>query len=392
MKTTSNQILETINTFKQAYENGDLQENENVLSMKLTIGEYLGIEKHIPDFQRSGNQWDGNKALDLFTTISLNEPLPKFILAIMNSDERYFLMDGQQRTNTFELLLSAISKDSQADMNAYMIDVDVVYFNDWKDMASYYLRVNASSGLTQAQKLKAELSEDQLSVFNVINYDTNMVELLQSERDCTNKNKNKKDDDMVGDTVESVELSYIKNGKTEELSYILLSIANTNIKSLKADGFTTGAKANAEYIKSLRSIDNVEKVARFLEVYNRITQTRTSKSKLVRTQLISLLFQAYMSDTLDDSKLCEFVTFAYKEVESKNGNIRTVENSKLAEIFGAGTSNSKDGMKSKYNELVKFLKDNDLLKKEVAKATKTETKKISEPKKADVTAILELGK
>lgn len=332
-----------IEDFKKSYEKGDREENDNTLSLKMKISEYLEIETDYPDFQRSGSQWDANKAVDLFTTISLNQPLPKFIVGIIEKDSRLFLMDGKQRTETFRLILDLITETSKKDMLKYLIDVDVVYFDGRQEMGNYFLRVNACSGLTQAQKLKATMDEKKLQTYNVINYDENMVNLLTRESDAVSK---------------ELELSYIKNGKTEELTYILLAIANTNKVTLKNESFTTGATGCSKVVNIVERLEGVEMIQQFLKTYTNGTRGFESRVKVTRTQLMCLLFQAYVLGEINDIGLLRFFDSAYEEIVNSQKNVNTVEDKELGDIFKAGSSNAKTTMSDKYKKLIKYLHKN----------------------------------
>lgn len=131
---------------------------------------YLNVNGYIvPDFQRPEVWTKADNEL-LLTTIKLGEPMPTFILGECTDGGR-FIIDGQQRTRTFEHLLDlfkALPSTLEAIEN-YVVTVQLVS-GSRDELQALFTRVNAKSGLTSCQKIEPQFRGEVAQIKNAIKF------------------------------------------------------------------------------------------------------------------------------------------------------------------------------------------------------------------------------
>ena len=225
----------------------------------------------IPNFQRLGNQWSDVERSELVKSILTGKPLPSIIIGICNRD--IFLLDGQQRLTSSVLMLqlleaNKIKASTISLVKNYKLSCDVISFEEYEKMKEYFLTINARSGLSAIQKLKAksdvnsEVIEELNSISNLIcevgkeneGYAFNIVKCLYAKKSTIEKTgieanciiESKKNDEGKITKKKTSKLSNVENfaifqyNKVEDFAAILLQIDNTDAAGSYSTSITQG--------------------------------------------------------------------------------------------------------------------------------------------------------
>lgn len=235
----------------------------------------------IPNFQRLGNQWSDTERSELVKSILTGKPLPSIIIGIC--DDNVYLLDGQQRLTSSVLMLrlfeaNKIKASTISLVKNYKLSCDVIVFDEYEKMKEYFLTINARSGLSAIQKLKAksDISKEVVAELNDISnlickvgeenegYAFNLVKCLYAKKGTIEKTgieancviETKKNDEGKITKKKTSKLSNVENfaiyqyNKVEDFSTILLQIDNTdavgNYNTSITQGFNRLAKIGNE--------------------------------------------------------------------------------------------------------------------------------------------------
>ena len=322
-----------MNSFLQSIQNGNIQ---------------------LPPFQRIGTAWSADKVIALAQTLANLESIGCFNVAIVNGD--YYLVDGQQRSNALIHILDTLDEDDKSIITDYEALVNVTEFQSFAQMADNFVRINGTSGLTSAQKMKAELlTEKQLEDFNRLSWSDAMTRLTSTEKDS-------KEVTLSG-TGESEEesiklqaMSIIKQSKCEELTALLLAMY-LNKKRI-GKGFTTSAKSNFKGAKNydgLKGHDIEEASAHALEFVKEYAKTRLNPTNK-KPAFVGLVYYLTLIEKLPMEEVGAFVDYLAIGQQQLFVTPKSELYSNGKQLFHSGESNSFDQFKNREKTMEKFLK------------------------------------
>lgn len=334
-------------------ENTETIENNASMIYSMPLKQYLTLfnngEITLPPFQRVGFAWSADKVVALAQTLVNLEAIGTFHVAVVNG--KYYLTDGQQRTNAINHIYNSLDEEDKGIVTDYDALINVTEFQNFAQMSDNFVRINGTSGLTSAQKMKAELlTEIQLEDFNRVSWDEDMVKLTSTEKDTT---------ETTIDEEESVKLqamNIIKQSKCEELTALLLAMYLNKSKINK--GFTTSAKTNfngnKDY-KGLKGSDLSEAskdVHTFVKAYSKGVLNPTTK----KPAFIGLVYYLVLIDRLPLDEVGAFVK--YLTIDQKQLFVtpksEIYHNGK--QLFRSGEANSLEKFKSREKVMDTFFK------------------------------------
>lgn len=333
-------------------------ENNASTTYAIPMGEFLNAigERDItlPPFQRIGTAWGSEKVVALAQTLANLESIGCFNIAIVN--EKYYLVDGQQRSNALAHILNTLEQDDRSIVEDYEALVNITEFQSFAQMADNFVRINGTSGLTSAQKMKAELlTEIQLEDFNRLSWSDAMTKLTSTEKDSK--------ETVLSGTGESEEesiklqaMSIIKQSKCEELTALLLAMY-LNKKRI-GKGFTTSAKTNfngnKDY-KGLKGSDLSEAslhTLRFVGEYVKADLNATNK----KPAFIGLVYYLVLIDKLPFEQVGAFVDYLTLYQHHLFVTPKNELYSKGKQLFHSGESNSFEQFKNREKTMDTFRK------------------------------------
>ena len=333
-------------------------ENNASTTYAIPMNEFLNaISEHeitLPPFQRIGTAWSSEKVVALAQTLANLESIGCFNIAIVN--DRYYLVDGQQRSNALAHILNTLDQDDRSIVEDYEALVNVTGFQSFAQMADNFVRINGTSGLTSAQKMKAELlTEIQLEDFNRLSWSDAMTKLTSTEKDSK--------ETILSGTGESEEesiklqaMSIIKQSKCEELTALLLAMY-LNKKRI-GKGFTTSAKTNfngnKDY-KGLKGSDLSEAshhTLRFIGEYVKADLNATNK----KPAFVGLVYYLVLIDKLPFEQVGAFVDYLTLYQHHLFVTPKNELYSKGKQLFHSGESNSFEQFKNRQKTMDTFRK------------------------------------
>lgn len=333
-------------------------ENNASTTYAIPMNEFLNaISEHeitLPPFQRIGTAWSSEKVVALAQTLANLESIGCFNIAIVN--EKYYLVDGQQRSNALAHILNTLDQDDRSIVEDYEALVNVTGFQSFAQMADNFVRINGTSGLTSAQKMKAELlTEIQLEDFNRLSWADAMTKLTSTEKDSK--------ETVLSGTGENEEesiklqaMSIIKQSKCEELTALLLAMY-LNKKRI-GKGFTTSAKTNfngnKDY-KGLKGSDLSEAshhTLRFIGEYVKADLNATNK----KPAFIGLVYYLVLIDKLPFEQVGAFVDYLTLYQHHLFVTPKNELYSKGKQLFHSGESNSFEQFKNRQKTMDTFRK------------------------------------
>lgn len=306
----------------------------------------------LPPFQRVGTAWSAEKVVALAQTLANLESIGCFNIAIVN--DSYYLVDGQQRSNALAHILNTLEDEDKSIITDYEALVNVTEFQNFAQMADNFVRINGTSGLTSAQKMKAELlTEIQLEDFNRLSWSQAMTKLTSTEKDS-------KEAVLAGENEEeSIKLqamSIIKQSKCEELTALLLAMYLNKTRIGK--GFTTSAKTNfngnKDY-KGLKGSDLSEAslhTMRFVGEYVKADLNATNK----KPAFIGLVYYLVLIDKLPFEHVGAFIDYLTLYQHHLFVTPKNELYSKGKQLFHSGESNSFEQFKNRQKTMDTFRK------------------------------------
>lgn len=307
----------------------------------------------LPPFQRIGTAWSADKVVALAQTLANLESIGCFNIAIVNGD--YYLVDGQQRSNALIHILNTLDEDDKAIITDYEALVNVTEFQSFAQMADNFVRINGTSGLTSAQKMKAELlTEIQLEDFNRLSWSDAMVKLTSTEKDS--KEAVLSGGDSEEESIKLQAMSIIKQSKCEELTALLLAMY-LNKKRI-GKGFTTSAKSNfngAKNYDGLKGHDIEEASNHALEFVTEYSKTRLNPTNK-KPAFIGLIYYLVLIEKLAMEKVGAFVDYLAIGQQQLFVTPKSELYSNGKQLFHSGESNSFDQFKNREKTMEKFLK------------------------------------
>lgn len=308
----------------------------------------------LPPFQRVGTAWSADKVIALAQTLANLESIGCFNIAIVNGE--HYLVDGQQRSNALIHILDTLDEDDKAIITDYEALVNVTEFQSFAQMADNFVRINGTSGLTSAQKMKAELlTEKQLEDFNHLSWSDAMTRLTSTEKDS-------KEITLSG-TGESEEesiklqaMSIIKQSKCEELTALLLAMY-LNKKRI-GKGFTTSAKSNfngAKNYDGLKGHDIGEASNHALEFVTEYSKTRLNATNK-KPAFVGLVYYLVLIEKLAMEEVGAFVDYLVIGQQQLFVTPKSELYSNGKQLFHSGESNSFDQFKNREKTMEKFIK------------------------------------
>lgn len=308
----------------------------------------------LPPFQRVGTAWSADKVIALAQTLANLESIGCFNVAIVNGN--YYLVDGQQRSNALIHIMDTLEEDDKAIITDYEALVNVTEFQSFAQMSDNFVRINGTSGLTSAQKMKAELlTEKQLDDFNRLSWSDAMTRLTSTEKDS-------KETTLSG-TGESEEesiklqaMSIIKQSKCEELTALLLAMY-LNKKRI-GKGFTTSAKSNFNGAKNYDGLKghDIEEASQhalsFVEQYVKANLNPTNK----KPAFVGLVYYLVLIEKLPMKEVGAFVDYLAIGQQQLFVTPKSELYSNGKQLFHSGESNSFEQFKNREKTIEKFFK------------------------------------
>ena len=337
-------------------ENATKIENNASTTYSINMSDFLmAIQNNdieLPPFQRIGNAWSSEKVIALAQTLANLESIGCFNIAIVN--DRYYLVDGQQRSNNLINILNTLEEEDRSIVTEYEALVNVTHFQSFAQMSDNFVRINGTSGLTSAQKMKAELlTEEQLEYFNLLSWSDAMTRLTSTEKDS-------KETVLSGDSEEeSIKLqamNVIKQSKCEELTALLIAMY-LNKKRI-GKGFTTSAKSNfngAKNYDGLKGHDLEEASSHALEFVKEYTKTRLNATNK-KPAFVGLVYYLVLIDKLPFEQVGAFVDYLSIGQQQLFVTPKSELYSNGKQLFHSGESNSFDQFKNREKTIEKFLK------------------------------------
>lgn len=332
-------------------------ENNASATYSLNMDEFLQAIQNgniqLPPFQRIGTAWSADKVIALAQTLANLESIGCFNIAIVNGD--YYLVDGQQRSNALIHILDTLDEDDKAIITDYEALVNVTEFQSFAQMSDNFVRINGTSGLTSAQKMKAELlTEKQLEDFNRLSWSNAMTRLTSTEKDS--KEITLSGNDSEEESIKLQAMSIIKQSKCEELTALLLAMY-LNKKRI-GKGFTTSAKSNfngAKNYDGLKGHDIEDASRHALEFVNEYSKTRLNPTNK-KPAFVGLVYYLVLIEKLPIEEVGAFVD--YLSIDQKQ--LFVTPKSELyangKQLFHSGESNSFEQFKNREKTMEKFFK------------------------------------
>lgn len=321
-----------MNDFLQAIQNGNVQ---------------------LPPFQRVGTAWSADKVIALAQTLANLESIGCFNVAIVNGN--YYLVDGQQRSNALIHVLNTLEEDDKSIVTDYEALVNVTEFQSFAQMADNFVRINGTSGLTSAQKMKAELlTEKQLEDFNRLSWSDAMTRLTSTEKDS--KETVLSGGESEEESIKLQAMSIIKQSKCEELTALLLAMY-LNKKRI-GKGFTTSAKSNfngAKNYDGLKGHDIEEASTHALEFVNEYSKTRLNPTNK-KPAFVGLVYYLTLIEKLPMEEVGAFVDYLAIGQQQLFVTPKSEIYSNGKQLFHSGESNSFDQFRNREKTIEKFFK------------------------------------
>ena len=379
-------------------------ENNASATYSLNMDDFLSSIQdgniQLPPFQRIGTAWSADKVVALAQTLANLESIGCFNVAIVNGE--YYLVDGQQRSNALIHILETLEEDDKSIVTEYEALVNVTEFQSFAQMADNFVRINGTSGLTSAQKMKAELlTEKQLEDFNHLSWSDAMTRLTSTEKDS-------KEVTLSG-TGESEEesiklqaMSIIKQSKCEELTALLIAMY-LNKKRI-GKGFTTSAKSNfngAKNYDGLKGHDIEEASNHALEFVTEYSKTRLNATNK-KPAFVGLVYYLVLIEKLPMEDVGAFVDYLAIGQQQLFVTPKSELYSNGKQLFHSGESNSFDQFKNREKTMEKFLRayeewkskpqTSDTVERFNERYSVTLSQILEEPKKAESTLKITVEK
>lgn len=332
-------------------------ENNASTTYSINMSDFLQAiqnkEIELPPFQRIGSAWDSSKIIALAQTLANLESIGCFNVAIV--DRKYYLVDGQQRSNNLLNILETLEEEDRSIVTEYEALVNVTHFQSFAQMSDNFVRINGTSGLTSAQKMKAELlTEKQLSDFNLLSWSDAMTRLTSTEKDS--KEVTLSGADSEEESIKLQAMNVIKQSKCEELTALLIAMY-LNKKRI-GKGFTTSAKNNfngAKNYDGLKGHDLEEASAHALDFIKEYAKTRLNPTNK-KPAFIGLVYYLVLIEKLPLEEVGAFVDY----LSIGQQQLFVTPKSELyhngKQLFHSGESNSFEQFKNREKTIEKFLK------------------------------------
>lgn len=307
----------------------------------------------LPPFQRIGTAWSADKVIALAQTLANLESIGCFNIAIVNGD--YYLVDGQQRSNALLHILETLDEDDKAIITDYEALVNVTEFQSFAQMADNFVRINGTSGLTSAQKMKAELlTEKQLEDFNRLSWSNAMLKLTSTEKDS--KETTLSGGESEEESIKLQAMSIIKQSKCEELTALLLAMY-LNKKRI-GKGFTTSAKSNFNGAKSYDGLKghDIEDASRHaLEFVTEYSKTRLNPTNK-KPAFVGLVYYLTLIEKLPLEEVGAFVDYLLIDQKQLFVTPKSEIYHNGKQLFHSGESNSFEQFRNRQKTIEKFFK------------------------------------
>lgn len=307
----------------------------------------------LPPFQRIGSAWSSEKVVALAQTLANLESIGCFNIAIVNG--KYYLVDGQQRSNNLINILDTLDEEDKGIVLDYEALVNVTEFQSFAQMADNFVRINGTSGLTSAQKMKAELlTEKQLADFNLLSWSDYMTRLTSIEKDS--KEVTLSGVDGEEESIKLQTMNILKQSKCEELTALLITMY-LNKKRI-GKGFTTSAKSNFNGTKNyegLKSHDLEDASKHTLNFVKEYVKTRLNSTNK-KPAFIGLVYYLVLIEKLQLEEVGAFVDYLSIGQQQLFVTPKSELYSNGKQLFHSGESNSFDQFKNREKTMEKFLK------------------------------------
>lgn len=307
----------------------------------------------LPPFQRIGTAWSADKVIALAQTLANLESIGCFNVAIVNDE--YYLVDGQQRSNALIHILDTLEDEDKSIITDYEALVNVTEFQSFAQMADNFVRINGTSGLTSAQKMKAELlTEKQLEDFNRLSWSDAMTRLTSTEKDSREVTLNGSDSEE--ESIKLQAMSIIKQSKCEELTALLLAMY-LNKKRI-GKGFTTSAKSNfngAKNYDGLKGHDIEEASSNALEFVTEYSKTRLNPTNK-KPAFVGLVYYLTLIEKLPMEEVGAFVDYLAIGQQQLFVTPKSELYANGKQLFHSGESNSFEQFKNREKTMEKFLR------------------------------------
>lgn len=332
-------------------------ENNASTTYSLNMDDFLESIKdgsiQLPPFQRIGTAWSADKVIALAQTLANLESIGCFNVAIVNGN--YYLVDGQQRSNALIHILETLDEDDKAIITDYEALVNVTEFQSFAQMSDNFVRINGTSGLTSAQKMKAELlTEKQLDDFNRLSWSDAMTRLTSTEKDS--KETTLSGGESEEESIKLQAMSIIKQSKCEELTALLLAMY-LNKKRI-GKGFTTSAKSNfngAKNYDGLKGHDIEEASNHALEFVTEYSKTRLNPTNK-KPAFVGLVYYLTLIEKLPMEEVGAFVDYLAIGQQQLFVTPKSELYSNGKQLFHSGESNSFEQFKNREKTMEKFLR------------------------------------
>lgn len=332
-------------------------ENNASATYSLNMDDFLSSIQdgsvQLPPFQRIGTAWSADKVIALAQTLANLESIGCFNIAIVNGN--YYLVDGQQRSNALVHILDTLDEDDKSIITDYEALVNVTEFQSFAQMADNFVRINGTSGLTSAQKMKAELlTEKQLDDFNRLSWSDVMTRLTSTEKDS--KETVLSGSDGEEESIKLQAMSIIKQSKCEELTALLLAMY-LNKKRI-GKGFTTSAKSNfngAKNYDGLKGHDIEEASNHALEFVTEYAKTRLNPTNK-KPAFVGLVYYLALIEKLPLEEAGAFVDYLAIGQQQLFVTPKSELYTNGKQLFHSGESNSFDQFRNREKTIEKFFK------------------------------------
>ena len=223
-------------------------------------------------------------------------------------------------------------------------------------MADNFVRINGTSGLTSAQKMKAELlTEKQLEDFNRLSWSDAMTRLTSTEKDSKEVTLSGTGENEE-ESIKLQAMSIIKQSKCEELTALLLAMY-LNKKRI-GKGFTTSAKSNfngAKNYDGLKGHDIEEASNHALEFVNEYTKTRLNPTNK-KPAFVGLVYYLVLIEKLPMEEVGAFVDYLAIGQQQLFVTPKSELYANGKQLFHSGESNSFDQFRNREKTIEKFLR------------------------------------
>lgn len=353
----------------------------------------------LPPFQRIGTAWSADKVIALAQTLANLESIGCFNVAIVNGE--YYLVDGQQRSNALIHILNTLEEDDKSIITDYEALVNVTEFQSFAQMSDNFVRINGTSGLTSAQKMKAELlTEKQLEDFNRLSWSDAMTRLTSTEKDS--KETTLSGGESEEESIKLQAMSIIKQSKCEELTALLLAMYLN--KKRVGKGFTTSAKSNfngAKNYDGLKGHDIEDASRHALEFVNEYAKTRLNPTNK-KPAFVGLVYYLTLIEKLPVEEVGAFVDYLSIDQKQLFVTPKSELYSNGKQLFHSGESNSFEQFKNREKTMEKFLRAyeewkskpqaSDIVERFDERYNITLSKVLEEPKKEESTLKITVEK